>query len=172
MKPLALAFLLFASTPIIIDTSKLPPGRTVINTSGSRTVAAFREGNTVTVTVKEGKREDTVRITREGASLSIAKSNNGEERQLIVPDRQPVIVDGMDLEPILAGAAATYHEGPFAVPPDRRDAYPRPRYFLCPKDETMVRVKPGRAAGDLMCPLDGTKMEESVGHDKQYWLLH
>lgn len=170
MKALAMAFLLFASAPIVIDSTKLAPGRTVIHEGGSRTVLVFREGNTVTVTVKEGKREDTVRITRDDTGLSIANSNNGEKRQLIVPDRQPVIVDGMDLEQILASEPATTRELNI-VPPKRMDAYPSPRYFICPKDETMVRVKPGRAAGDLMCPIDGTKMEESVGHDRQYWLL-
>lgn len=174
MKVLALAFLLFASTPIVIDSSKLVPGRSLTNIGGSRTVTAFREGNTVTVTVSEGKRVDTITITREDGKLSVSHRDNGEPRELIALDRRPVIVDGIDLEPYINNVLGTEPQGgitPLPPRPDRRTGA-GPRYYICPKDETMVRVPAGRGGPDeLHCPLDGTPLRAGTGADSQIFLL-
>ena len=176
MKVFALAFLLFASTPIIIDTTKLVPGRTVTHTAGSRTVTSFREGNTVTVKVEEGKRVDTIAIRREDGKLAVSHRDNGEPRELVALDRRPVIVDGIDLEPYMAGGflGAQPQGGITPLPPrpDRRSVAAAPRYYTCPKDETMVRIPPGRSGPDeLLCPLDGTPMRAGTGSDSQIFLL-
>ena len=65
MKALALAFLLFASTPIVIDTTRLADGASDVRVEGSRTVTVARMGSTITVRIDEGKRVDTVTITRQ-----------------------------------------------------------------------------------------------------------
>lgn len=176
MKALALAFLLFASTPIVIDTTRLADGASDVRIEGNRTVTVARMGTTITVRIDEGKRVDTVTITRQpGGELSIAHSDNGQSRPVIALDRRPVIVDGVDLEPFLAGNFLGMQQTPEAevVPPqpERRDTRGTPRYYICPKDETMVRVPAGRAAGDLMCPLDGTPMKSGTGRDSQIFLL-
>ena len=44
------------------------------------------------------------------------------------------------------------------------------RYFVCPKDETIVRVTRG-VPGELKCPLDGTTMKSGRGQAGAYFLL-
>ena len=175
MKAAVLAILLFASTPIVIDTTKLADGARDVRREGNRTVAVARDGNTVTVRIDEGKRVDTVTMTR-GANgeLSIAHKDNGEPRQMFALDRRPVIVDGIDLEPVLAGSLLGDQNNPSReIPlPESRFQQSSPRYYVCPKDETMVRVKPGRGPAELKCPLDGTLMKAGTGADSQIFLLH
>jgi hypothetical protein len=176
MKALALAFLLFASTPILIDTHKLADGARDVRHEGSRTVSIARSGNTVVVRIDEGRRTDTVTMTRqENGELSIAHQDNGVPRQMIGLDRRPVIVDGIDLEPFLAGnLLGTQKAAPKVTPPkpDRRyDEKNGPRYYVCPKDETMVRVPANRAPAELNCPLDGTPMKAGTGRGSAFFLL-
>lgn len=46
------------------------------------------------------------------------------------------------------------------------------RYFICPKDETVVRVGRGTPpAGELLCPVDGTKMKAGAGPANSIFLL-
>jgi hypothetical protein len=174
MKALALSFLLFATSPIVIDTTKLADGASDMRVEGSRKVGVGRVRNTVTVRIEEGKRVDTITMTRQaGGQLSIAHSDNGEPRQIIALDRRPVIVDGIDLEPFMAGNFLGTQHGaapPEAVPPSQKQP-DRPTYYVCPKDETMVRVLPGRGPNELHCPLDGTLMRAGTGRDSQIFLL-
>jgi hypothetical protein len=143
---------------------------------GSRTVSIARDGNTVVVRIDEGKRTDTVTMTRgESGELSIAHQDNGAPRQILGLDRRPVIVDGIDLEPFLAGnLLGTQKTAPKVRPPqpDRRyDDRSGARYYVCPKDETMVRVPAGRAPAELKCPVDGTPMKAGTGRDSAFFLL-
>lgn len=117
---------------------------------------------------------DTIRMTRNAdGQLSIARSDNGVPREIIALDRRPVIVDGIDLEPFMAGnfVGAQQSTAPrgAAPPPAQKDQ--RPTYYVCPKDETMVRVKPGRGPAELNCPLDGTPMKAGTGWDNQIFLI-
>lgn len=176
MKALALGFLLFATSPIVIDTTKLADGAREVRREGSRTVSVARDGDTVVIRVDEGKRVDTVTITRNpDGQLSIGHRDNGEPRQLIALDRRPVIVDGIDLEPFLASNAVPPPPNSIApLPPQpepERGYRGAPRYYVCPKDETMVRVPAGRTPGELKCPLDGTPMRAGTGRDSQIFLL-
>lgn len=177
MKVLALTFLLFATSPIVIDSSTLPPGRTQLIISGSRKVSVERMDRTVTVTVEEGKRVDVVTITHNDDGISFGRRDNGEPRQLVAPGRQPVIVDGIDLEPFMAGNFLGNQQNQ-KLPEPPRDAprYDRgdssPQYYMCPKDSTMVRVAPGRPRKELKCPVDGTPMIAASGDDPKYFLLH
>jgi hypothetical protein len=174
MKVLALSFLLFATSPIVFDTTKLADGAADVRVEGSRKVSVSRSGDTVAVTVTEGKRVDTVTLTRQASGqLSIGRSDNGAPRQLLPLDRRPVIVDGLDLEPFLAGnfIGQQTTPAPRNVTPPSAQKDQRPTYYVCPKDETMVRVRPGRGPAELLCPLDGTPMKAGTGSDKQIFLI-
>ena len=60
-------------------------------------------------------------------------------------------------------------EEPQAQPPQGRRA--NPRYWICPKDETMLRVVAAPHKGAFNCPLDGTAMKPAVGRDSAIFLL-
>lgn len=46
------------------------------------------------------------------------------------------------------------------------------RYYICPKDETVVRVGRGApATGELLCPVDGAKMKAGTGPSRSIFLL-
>jgi hypothetical protein len=53
--------------------------------------------------------------------------------------------------------------------PERR--YAPPRYYICPEDETLVRVTHTSHTGDVKCPIDGTVMRAGRGPTSAYFLL-
>jgi hypothetical protein len=59
---------------------------------------------------------------------------------------------------------------PDAVPqiPSRRG---RAYFYICPKDETMVRVPHSKFTGELKCPVDGTVMKPGLGQQSAIFLL-
>ncbi|HVG24101.1 MAG TPA: hypothetical protein VND45_08120 [Thermoanaerobaculia bacterium] len=171
MKSLALVFLLFATAAIEVNSAKLADGATETFASGSRTVSVHRSGNTTTVRVEEGERVDTVTLTREGGKLSIGHKDNGVARRFIVVDRPKVIVDGIVLEPHLMDG----FEAPDAAPvPDPKKSITVPadgRYFICPKDATVMRVPTPMPGRTFKCPVDGTEMKSGLGPGSRYFLL-
>jgi hypothetical protein len=168
MKTLAFAFLLFATAAIEVNTGRLADGATQTYNVGSRMVAVYKSGDTTTVRVQEGGRVDTVTLTRAGGKLSIGHKDNGGERRFIVVDRPKVVVDGIDLEPYLSGAIA---EAPEQRPAPSPRATGNPRYYICPKDQSMLRVPHGQPGATYKCPVDGTEMKSGTGPQSQYWLL-
>jgi hypothetical protein len=175
MKTLAMAVLLFATTTIDIDTRGLADGAKETRVEGSRRVAVEKsEGKTI-VRVEEAGRIDTIVMSRDNGKLSVEHSANNVPRRLFALDRPQVIVDGVDLEPFLSGAQGT-PSAPGKLQPrrDSAEADEWPRFYICPKDEAMLRVpRPSRAASaeSYNCPLDGTPMKRGVGPQSQYWLL-
>ena len=107
--------------------------------------------------------------------MAIGHRDNGEPRQILSVDRRPVIVDGIDLEPFMAGNFfGTQTTAPPAPQPEsrRERGNGEAQTFHCPKDRTMVLVPSGRAPMDLKCPVDGTPMVAGSGPGSQYFLLH
>ncbi len=110
MKSLALAFLLFSTAAIEVNTGRLADGATQTFLSGSRKVAVHKSGGTATVMVQEGDRLDTITLSRAGGTLDIARSDNGAPRRFLVLDRPKIVVDGIDLEPYLMNAMTVVPE--------------------------------------------------------------
>ena len=44
-------------------------------------------------------------------------------------------------------------------------------YFICPKDETLLRVKSPEPGVEFKCPVDGTVMRAGKGPESKYFLL-
>jgi hypothetical protein len=201
MKVLAAAFLLFATAAIEVNTSKVADGTTQSFVSGSRKVAVHKSGDTTTVVVQEGDRLDTVMLTRTEGKLDVGRRNNGVTRRFLVVDRPKVVVDGIDLEPYLMDEVArapqpapmmtpmpldgaleatpmpTVPETPHGLKPapmpmPRRSPAPgATRYFVCPKDATVVITPQPSPDGKIRCPLDGAEMKAHTGRDSKYFLL-
>jgi hypothetical protein len=172
MQTLVLAVMLFATSVIRIDTAKLAERGRDAWAAGSRTVTAekIHDGGIV-VTVTENDRVDTVSVRRQDGHLSIGHTDNGKSPSFLALDRPRVVVDGIDLEPFLTGDAGI--PGRQAAPrPTPRDDESEYRYYVCPKDHSVLRV-PSNAKRDseLKCPIDGTIMREGTGPRAEYWLL-
>ncbi len=169
MKAVALAVLLFA-TPIVIDTTKLGEGGKTARFEGSRRVTVEKLADETIVRVEEGERLDTVTLHRGGR---ITRSDNGKMRPFTVLDRPHVIVDGFDLEPFITGGQGEPQDDGLTSPTPRPDTLkPGPtRYYLCPKDQSMLRVPNAPRDATYKCPVDGTVMREAVGSNKEYYLL-
>jgi hypothetical protein len=45
------------------------------------------------------------------------------------------------------------------------------RTFICPKDETLLRVKSPEPGAEYKCPVDGTVMRAGKGPESKYFLL-
>lgn len=198
MKSLAFALLLFSTAAIEVNTSRLADGATQTFVSGSRKVAVHKSGDTTTVMVQEGDRLDTVTLTRTDGGLSVGRKNNGVARRFIVVDRPKVVVDGIDLEPHLMDEMVTPSQTvPMAPPewgleatpmptvpdnPERLKPVPMPmpnpapmpgmsRYYVCPKDATIVITPQPAPDGKFRCPADGTEMKAGVGPGSKFFLL-
>jgi hypothetical protein len=171
IQSLAFAVLLLSTAAIEVNTDRLADGATQTFSVGSRQVAVHKSGDTTTVRVQELDRIDTVTLTVQPGRLSIAHKDNGVERRFIVLDRPRVVVDGIDLEPYLAGATAGEPGGVVPLPDKRPVVQGGPQYYICPKDEVMLRLPNGPANRELHCPLDGTLMKRGMGPQSQYWLL-
>ncbi|HEX8410826.1 MAG TPA: hypothetical protein VF883_18325 [Thermoanaerobaculia bacterium] len=176
MKTLALVFTLFASTASIqFDTSKLPVGGVDAKFAGSRRVTVERTATATIVRVEEGERVDTLTMVRENDQVEkIITANNGKVRPFIAMERPKVIVDGLDLEPYLNGAAGVPSETIQRLPSKKRtDRYERSpmaqREYVCPKDGAVLRVPTNAKATAFACPLDGTPMEAGIGPNQKYW---
>ena len=171
IQPLAFAVLLFATAAIEVNTDTLADGATQRFSVGSRQVAVHKSGDTTTVRVQEGERIDTVMIASKPGKLLIARQDNGVEPRFIVVDRPKVVVNGLDLEPYLARTVTGKPGAVMPLPDERPAVQGGPQYYICPKDEVMLRLPHGPANGEFHCPLDGTLMKPGMGPQSQYWLL-
>ena len=175
MKALAMVFLLFATTATIqFDTTKLPDGGTDAKLAGSRRVMVEKRGDETIVTVEEGERVDTIRLTRiDGQLEKVTAGNNGKTRPFLAMDRPKVVVDGLDLEPYLKGAAGVRNETHFSPLPRNKHRYERSpmrqREYMCPKDGSVLRVPTNAPQTTFKCPVDGTPMEPGIGPGNRFW---
>ena len=46
-----------------------------------------------------------------------------------------------------------------------------PQYFMCPKDQAMLRVPSAKKGATFKCPVDGTEMRPGAGKDGMIFLL-
>jgi hypothetical protein len=152
---------------IVIDTSNL--GR-------SNAQVLLVDQGTVKVTVTRSGDVRRIRVEKagplvlpSGADEYVVEPVDGELRAsmvgsapagFVVPPSR-ILVDGVALDAAL---------------PQRPEPSPKKksfgiRYFICPSDETIVRVTAQKETGELRCPLDGTPMREAAGRQKEYFLL-
>ena len=163
---------------IVIDTSALDPG--------GMQVMLVDEG-AVKVTVTRRGEVRRVKVERNGPAFPadadeyVVQRVDGELRARILssPTGGPVVeprrilVDGVALDQALDRPLdRPLDEAPGGVTEQRPQA-PRPgpaRYFICPADETMVRITRAHSGG-LACPLDGTEMRAAMGRSSAIFLL-
>lgn len=60
---------------------------------------------------------------------------------------------------------------PAAVQQHQYDDGAGPRYYVCPKDETLLRVKSADPHAEYKCPVDGTVMRAGAGPQTKFFLL-
>ena len=90
----------------------------------------------------------------------------------IADDQPPAAADSFDM---FGRRRAAKEDAPpqtniTPIPP--RAAAATSRYYICPKDETIVRVGRGApATGGLLCPIDGAKMKAGTGPSSSIFLL-
>ena len=156
MQTLVLALLLATAQTLGIDTSTFLPGQT--------RVFHFDEGVTVTVSRMADVRQ--VRVERMGIANNYRlEPADGELRvtwsdaagkTILSPHR--IVIDGVALDGV--GQQA---------PPAQRG---KPHYYICPRDETMLRVPHSNHSGGFKCPVDGTPMKPAKGRESAIFLLN
>lgn len=151
---LALALLVLgAADPLVIDTSQLADGETMtVTTADGANVTIVRNGDTRHVLIENGARKDELSITRAGDRLRVG-SVRRQTGFLVRPPK--IVIDGVPVEPFMDD---------LLVP--RRSRTPRgggTRFYVCPNDETWVRVQTGEHdgehGGEPKCPVDGTPLQ-------------
>ncbi|HUP44642.1 MAG TPA: hypothetical protein VM779_03930 [Thermoanaerobaculia bacterium] len=148
-----------SSSTLTVKPSEMRDGETKTITDDGRTITVRRDGDTTRVAIDGAAATETLTITREGGRILIGRLSADGSRSLVIgPDRDRIAVDGLDL--------------------DRFEALPRfrsipersPRtVFVCPKDQTTLRVPKDKAEESYRCPVDGTPMEKRKGHGVQFF---
>jgi len=173
MKMLATAFLLFATTAVTIDTSELAPGKSQVWIQGDRRVYVERMGDGTQIRIEEeGGHVGIVDLRSIKGKRFTFYRDNGKPRTAPPPDRRPILVDGLDLDAVIAGSVpGVLPSDVTMLPQDPRRNMSGPRFYVCPKDEALLRVphvEPGKV---FFCPVDGTEMKAGSGPDRQVFLL-
>jgi hypothetical protein len=158
----ALAFVLLLATSVaasdeaprvVVDTTTFRPGQVqVVTIDGSVTVSVSRRGDTRHVKVE--RLGLTNEYTLEPVEGVLTVTRVEAERPILAPHR--IVIDGVPLDRL----------------PSTREPRGPVRYYICPKDEAMLRVPHSRHSGELKCPVDGTPMKPAVGRGNAYFLLH
>lgn len=161
MKPLVCAFLLLAATlaadenRITVDTTNWPSGRAqMIMVDDTVRVTVVRIGDARHVTIERLGLINKYTLEPVDGELQVTSSDTGKGL-ILSPHR--LVIDGVSLEKL-----PRLPKSPGSM---------KPRYYICPKDQTMLRVPHDKHDGEFTCPVDGTKMKPAVGRESAYFLL-
>ena len=163
----AVAFVLFLATiSACAFAQTAPPSTTVVaDTTGWKNGESqtFTLDETVHITIRRDGEVRRVTVMRLGMTNEYTiepvdgrlqvTSRNTNRGVLISPHR--ITVDGVNLE------------GELRFPSQRGRAL----FYICPKDQTMLRVPHSDHDGEFKCPVDGTPMRPSAAPGSPYFLL-
>jgi hypothetical protein len=156
----ALAFVLFlaaagvqaAPATIGFDTSELKPGEArVLALDGFVRITIRRDGEVRRVTVERMGITNDYTLEPVDGELKVT-SRDVDQGVIVSPQR--ILIDGVPLESLRFPAPAT-----------------RALIYICPKDQTMLRVPHSDHDGAFKCPVDGTPMKPSARPSSPYFLL-
>ncbi len=148
------------TSTLTIQPSEMKDGETKTFTDDGRTITVRREGNTTHVRIDEADKTEKLTITREGNRIRIGRSDGNGFRSLLVgPERRRIVIDGVPIPE-------------FDTLPKHRQLPSRKAttWFVCPKDQTMMRVPEDKADQTYKCPVDGTTMERRKGRGFTFFL--
>lgn len=168
----------YAHSALTIRPSDMKDGETKVLTDDDRKITVHRDGDKLRVEIDKAGRTESLTIVRDGDSVRIERGD-GVSTFVYGPGsdslRRRIIIDGkpLDLDHPLFRALPRDGSAPrerFNIEPlPRFDRLPRgeasPRHklqswFVCPKDQTMLRVTEDAEGKEYKCPVDGTVMEE------------
>jgi hypothetical protein len=160
MKTLAFVLLLSSAVAapradkITVDTSTMLPGQTQVFTlDGSVRVEVSRVGEQRNVRVERMGIVNVYELEPINGRLQVTLADT---HQGLVVSPHRIVIDGVALDEVL-----------LPQQPRRGRAY----FYICPKDETMVRVPHSKFSGELKCPVDGTVMKPGLGQGSAIFLL-
>lgn len=164
MKAFAFVLFLAAATAALIAQTVPSPAIVVDTTLWKNGESqTFTLDDTVHVTIRRDGEVRRVTVMRLGMTNEYTiepveghlqvTSRNTNRGVLISPHR--ITVDGVNLQ------------GELRLPAQRSRAL----FYICPKDQTMLRVPHSDHDGDFKCPVDGTPMRPSVAPGSPYFLL-
>lgn len=135
---------------LIVDPSDMKDGEKKSFTDDGRTVIVERQGNRTHVTIEGADKTERLTIEREGGRVTIGRSGSDGVRKFVVgPDRKRVVIDGIPI---------TEFDTLPHIKPLR--PFKLQTTFVCPKDQTTLRVPEANEDATFQCPLDGTVMEK------------
>lgn len=131
-----------SSSTLTVRPSEMREGETKTVTDDDRSITIRREGNTTHVRIDGAESTEQLTITRDGDRIRIGRSGREGSKSFVI--------DGLPLRDL---------ENP------RRQKSERTwqTFFVCPKDQTTLRVPEDKAGQTFRCPIDGTNMEKRKG---------
>ena len=152
------AFALHAevSSTLVIDPSDMKDGEKKTITDDGRKITVERDGNTTNVAIEGADKTEKLTITRDGNQIRIGRidADGATSRSFVFgPDRRKIVIDGV---PLMDFDGYRTH----VLRPRTNKVH---TYFVCPKDETTLRVPDGKEDATYKCPIDGTTMEKKKG---------
>lgn len=132
--------------------------------------STMREGETKTF-IDDGRR---ITVKRNGDAVNIEIEGAGETRKLTIVKTgdQDIVIEPEDsrrkVQVIGPGASRILIDGLPGVS-DKKRALTE-NWFVCPKDNSMLRVPDAREDATYKCPVDGTTMERKKGRGFTIWM--
>ena len=127
------------STTLTVNPSEMRDGETKTVMDDGRTITVRREGDTTRIEIEGAGQTEKLSITRDGDRIRIGR--HGDSRSIIIG---PGLVERLPLLRPIPGAKSQ-------------------TFFVCPKDQSMLRVPEEKAGEAYRCPVDGTTMEKRRG---------
>lgn len=146
------AVAVYAHSTITLDPADFKEGETKTFNDGDKTISVTRNGDTMNIKIQGAGETKNLSITRDGRDVRI--SRDGQQfRTFRVPNadgRQRIIING---------------DRPIHMPRGHANTW-----YICPKDNTTLRVPDGKDDAEYKCPVDGTKMEKHKGRGYMFLL--
>ena len=142
-----------SSSTLTVTPSEMKDGETKTFTDNGRTITVDRKGDTTTVRIEGADKTEKLTITRDGNRITIGRLDSDGARSLVIgPERRRIVIDGVPMDGF--ENLPRFHKFP---------AQKATTFFVCPKDQTTLRVPEEKSEETFKCPVDGTEMEKRKG---------
>jgi hypothetical protein len=128
------------ATTLTVNPSEMRDGETKTIMDDGLTITVRREGDTTRIDMEGAGQTEGLSITRDGRRIRIGRHGDGSRSIIISPGR----VERLPLFRSIPGGKSQ-------------------TFFVCPKDQSMLRVPDDKSGETYRCPVDGSTMEKRRG---------
>lgn len=142
-----------SSSSLVIRPSTMRDGETKTLIDDGRKITVKRNGDAVNIEIEGAGQTRKLTIVKTGDQDIVIDPEDSDTRRRVVigPGSSRILIDGL---PGLSDKKRPFTEN----------------WFVCPKDNSMLRVPEAKEDATYKCPVDGTTMERKKGRGFTIWM--